>query len=141
MIVLNFSHPLLPEQQAQIESLAGGKIEKVLLAPVEFDNQQPFLPQLQATLERLPLSAQEWQTQPLLVVLPAYNYIAALLLAEFHGRAGYFPTIVRLRPVAGELATRFEVAELINLQAVREQARRLRQGGTGDRFNGGAIEG
>ena len=34
------------------------------------------------------------------VVPPALNFITAVLLAELHGRMGYFPAIVRLRPVA-----------------------------------------
>jgi len=45
------------------------------------------------------------------------------LLAEVHGRTGYFPTIIRLRPVAGVTPPQFEVAELLNLQAVRDAAR------------------
>ena len=44
-------------------------------------------------------------------------------LAEGHSRIGYFPAIVRLRPLAGSLPPHFEVAEIINLQAVRDQAR------------------
>jgi len=49
-----------------------------------------------------------------------------VLLAELHGRMGYFPPIVRLRPVPNALPPRFEVAEIINLQAVREAARTRR---------------
>jgi hypothetical protein len=40
---------------------------------------------------------------------------------------GYFPTIIRLRPVANATPPRFEVAELINLQAVRDRAREQRK--------------
>lgn len=56
-------------------------------------------------------------------MLPSLNFIAAVLLAELHGRMGYFPTIVRLRPVADATPRRFEVAELIDLQSVRDVAR------------------
>ncbi len=49
------------------------------------------------------------------------------LLAELHGRMGYFPAIVRIRPVVDSLPPRYEVAEIINLQNVRETARRFRQ--------------
>ncbi|OQA39911.1 MAG: hypothetical protein BWY52_03004 [Chloroflexi bacterium ADurb.Bin325] len=57
---------------------------------------------------------------------PSLNFIAVALLAELHGRMGYFPTCVRLRPVAGSTPPRFEVAELLPLNEVREAARRRR---------------
>jgi len=40
---------------------------------------------------------------------------------------GYFPPCVRLRPVKDALPPRFEVAEVLNLQAVRDGARRKRR--------------
>lgn len=126
MILLNFSHPLTPAQIAQLEALTGAAVERVLAAPAQFDPALPFAPQVEALLAGVPLTAEEWQTAPLLVVPPALNFITALLLAELHGRLGYFPAIVRLRPLAGSLPPRFEVAEIINLQAVREKARQQR---------------
>ncbi len=53
------------------------------------------------------------------------------LLAELHGRMGYFPPCIRMRPVVGPdgqriVPPRFEVAEILNLQAIRDEARRLR---------------
>lgn len=126
MLVLNFSHPLTPTQLAQLEALTGATVERVIAAPAQFDTGQPFVPQVQALLAQVPLSAEEWQTTPLLIVPPALNFITAVLLAELHGRMGYFPPIVRLRPVPESLPPRFEVAEVINLQAVREQARTQR---------------
>ena len=72
------------------------------------------------------LYSQQWQTEPFIVHLPALNYSAAAVLAQVHGRAGYFPPILRLRPVTGEIPPRFEVAEILNLQAMRERAREKR---------------
>jgi hypothetical protein len=72
------------------------------------------------------LSPAEWQTTPLLVNPPSLNVIAVTLLAELHGRMGYFPAVIRLRPVAGSTPQQFEVAEILNLQAVREAARTRR---------------
>ncbi len=126
MILLNFSHPLTPAQLAQLEAITGAAVERVIAAPAQFDTGRPFVPQVQALLAQVPLTAEEWQTLPLLVVPPALNFITAVLLAELHGRMGYFPPIVRLRPVPESLPPRFEVAEVINLQAVREQARTRR---------------
>ncbi len=126
MLILNFSHPLTPGQRAQLESLTGQDIAEVYTLPVHFDNALPFLPQLEALMGGLPLSAETLQSEPVLVVLPALNFITALALAELHGRMGYFPPVARLRPVAGSLPPRYEVAEVLNLQAVREAARKGR---------------
>jgi hypothetical protein len=87
---------------------------------------KPVIPQVQALIEQMPLTPEEWQTAPLLVVLPSLNYIAAIVLAELHGRMGYFPPIVRLRPVEEALPPRYEVIEVINLQGVRDAARKKR---------------
>jgi hypothetical protein len=72
------------------------------------------------------LSSEELQTKPILVNLPSLNTIAALLLAELHGRMGYFPPVLRLRPVSGVTPPRFEAAEIINLQEIRDSARKQR---------------
>ena len=129
MLLLNFSHPLTPAQLAQLEALTGAAVERVIAVPVQFDVAQPFAPQVAAMLAQVPLTAEEWQTEPLLVVPPALNFITAVLLAELHGRMGYFPAIVRLRPAADSLPPRFEAAEVIHLQAVRETARTRRSAG------------
>ncbi len=126
MTLLNFSHPITPAQRAQIKALTGQSVGRELAAMPQFDEQQPFGPQVDALLAQIDLTPAQWQGEPILVVLPSLNFIAALLLAELHGRMGYFPAIVRLRPAADSLPPRFEVAEIINLQAVRETARARR---------------
>jgi hypothetical protein len=123
MILLNFSHPLTPEQLAAIEALTGQKVERVIPLPVHFANDQPFLPQLQRLLSRIPLEPEELQTREFLINPPAHNIIALLLLAELHGQMGYFPSVVRLAPIEGATPPRFQVAEVINLQSVRDNAR------------------
>ena len=123
MILLNFSHPITAEQQAQIEARTGRKVEKIIAIPVQFNNEESFLQQLQELMANLPLTSEELQTKPILVNLPSLNTIATLLLAELHGRMGYFPPILRLRPVKNATPPRFEVAEILNLQTARERAR------------------
>jgi hypothetical protein len=123
MILLNFSHPLTPTQIAQVQDLTGQTVEQVFSLAVQFDNEAPFLPQLAALVEQIPLDQQELQTVPILLNPPSLNFITALLLAELHGRMGYFPPIIRLRPLAGSLPPRYEVGEILNLQAVRDSAR------------------
>jgi hypothetical protein len=126
MILLNFTHPLTEEQVGQIEAVTGQAVAEVRDVPAQLDPQQPFGPQVQALVEACRLMPEEWQTQPILVNPPSLNVIAAVLLAELHGRMGYFPPVIRLRPIAGSTPPRYEVAEIINLQDVRDEARRRR---------------
>ena len=123
MILLNFSHPLTAEQLAQVETLTGQRVAEVRGEMAQFDHESSFAKQARALLDRLGLSSEEWQTTALLVNPPGYAPATAALLAELHGRMGHFPAVLRLRPVEGSVPTRYEVAEIINLQAVRDAAR------------------
>ena len=126
MIILNLSHPLTGEQRAQIERLTAQPIERLIERMPHFEPDQPLTEQIAALMDDLGLTATEWQTAPILVGLPGFAPAAASVLAELHGRCGYFPPVLRLHPVAGSLPPRFEVAEIVNLQAQREAARRGR---------------
>lgn len=126
MLILNYSHPLTPNHLAQLEALTGEPATEVRAIPAQLDVEQPFAEQARALADAAQLSPAEWQTTTLLVLLPALNFAAAALLAELHGRCGYFPPVVRLRPVTGALPPRYEVAEIINLQAIRDAARKRR---------------
>ncbi len=126
MILINFSHPFSPQQIAQIEVLSGQSIDQVIDIAVQFDNLKPFLPQLQDLVTNIPLDPKSLQTEPVLVNPPTLNFITALLVAELHGRMGYFPSILRVRPVPESLPTQYEIAEILNLQDVRDSARKRR---------------
>jgi hypothetical protein len=126
MVLLNFAHPLTPEHIAQIEALTGQKVDRVVEIPAQIDPQQPIIPQVVAMVDACALSTIEWQTLPLLVNPPSLNFIAVVLLAELHGRCGYFPACIRLRPAQGSIPPHYEVAEVLDLQAVRDAARRRR---------------
>jgi hypothetical protein len=127
MILLNFAHPLTPEQIAQIEDLSCQKIANVIEIPSQIDPEQPLTPQVVAMADATGLTPQQWQTESILINLPSLNYSAVLLIAELHGRMGYFPPCVRLRPVKNALPPRFEVAEVLNPQALRDEARGKRR--------------
>lgn len=126
MIVVNFTHPLNSSQKQKIEELSQRPIQKIVDVPFQLDNQQPFIEQIVERVMNAGISSSEWQTESILVNPPAYAPAGAILLAELHGRMGYFPTIVRIRPVPNSTPPTFEVAELINLQSIREQARTRR---------------
>src|SRR6266705_7167769 len=125
MLILHFSHPLTDEQRAQIEALANTSIEEVRDIRVQINQEEPLEPQITAIVDATGLSSEEWQTRPLLINPPGYASAAFVLLAELHGRIGHFPSLIRLRPKPGAV-TSYEVAELLNLQTVREAARKRR---------------
>jgi hypothetical protein len=122
MLILNFTHPLTHEQRAQIEAMTGTPIEEVRTIPVQIDQAEPLEPQITAVVNAVGLSSEEWQTRPLLINPPGYAPAAFVLLAELHGRIGHFPALIRMRPKPGPVPA-YEVAELLNLQAIRERAR------------------
>jgi len=67
----------------------------------------------------------------LFINLLSLNFSAVALIAELHGRMGYFPPIIRFRPVVGlngqpVTPPRFEIAGVSNLQALRDEARKGR---------------
>ena len=126
MLILNFSHPLTEQQLESVRALVSGPIAGVKAVACQFDHERPFAEQTRALLDGVGLSAEQWQSTPLLLNLPSLAPIAAAVLAEVHGRCGYFPPVLRLRPVAGSVPPRFEVAEVIDLNKVREEARQKR---------------
>jgi len=127
MILINFSHPLTADQLRRIEALVGQPIARVIEVPSQIDPQQPLAPQIVAMADAAGLTPNEWQSRPMLVNLPSLNYSAVLLIAELHGRMGYFPSCVRLRLGKDIILPRFEVAEVLDLQAVRDGGQRKRK--------------
>lgn len=122
MLLLNYSHPLTAEQLAQLAALLGAEPEVRRIA-VQIDQAQPLAAQIGALADAAGLTPDDWQTTPLIINLPGFAPAAAALLAELHGRCGGFPTMLRLRPLPDSTPTAYEVAEVINLQTLRERAR------------------
>lgn len=123
MLILNYAHPFTDEQLAQIETLVGGAVSEVKQIKVHLDQARPLLPQVIALADAAGLSHEEWSGRALLINPPSLNFVAVALIAELHGRMGYFPTCLRIRPVPGATPPRYEVAEVLNLQDVRNAAR------------------
>jgi hypothetical protein len=126
MILVNFAHPITQAQRQQVEALAGRPVERVVDVPTHFDQDRPFPDQVAELVTAVGLSAEAWQTLPVVVNLPAFAPIAALVLARLHGLIGHFPTVLRLRPVQAVVPTVYEVAEMVDLQAARAEARAMR---------------
>jgi len=126
IVIVNFSHPITDAQRTQVESLAGNPVSRVCDVAVDMHVDQAVLPQTVSWVDQVELSPHDWQTLPIVVNLPGLAIAAGCLLAELHGRLGHFPTVMRIRPVGGSVPVRYEVAELIDLQRARDDARARR---------------
>ena len=125
--LINFAHPITPEQQEQIQTIVNDDV-RVIDIKTQLNNDAEFGPQATALVDQAveALDGPEAiQTTPVVVNLPGLAPAAAAVLAEMHGRMGYFPPVLRLRPVPGPVR-RFEVAEILDLQGLRETARTRR---------------
>lgn len=122
MIILNYAHPLTDAQLDRIAAVHGKPAEVRNIA-VHIDRDRPLADVALALADAAQLTAETWQTQPLLINPPGLAPLALALIAELHGRCGYFPAILNIRPVANATPPRYEVAEIINLQAQRDGAR------------------
>ena len=125
IILLNFGHPLTQAHIARLHAMTGHELD-VRIYIVHFNPERPFDEQVTELIDAIGLSSTEWQTCRLLINPPAHNLFALALLAELHGRMGYFPAIVRLKPVNGALPMQLNVAEIVSLQAIRDKARAQR---------------
>ena len=125
MLILNFTHPLTDEHRKQIEVLASTAIDEIYTIPVQIEQGEPLEAQVRSVVSTIALTSEEWQMRPLLINPPGYAPAAFVLLAEIHGRIGHFPSFIRVRPKPGPV-TSYEVVELINLQAIRDNARHYR---------------
>ena len=123
MILINFSSPLGQDQLKQAESLLREPVDQVINFSFQLDSDQLILPQFKSVMKKFPLSVEEVRNEPVAVILPSANYLAALILAELHAWMDYFPTILRIRIQPYSLPPRHEVAELLDLQETEDSAR------------------
>ena len=127
MILLNYAHPLSNAQRARATELLGSEPDVRDLGTT-IDRALPLAEVAAALADAAGLDATAWQTTPLVLNPPALAPLALGLIAELHGRCGYFVPVLNVRPVAGAVPPQFEVAEVVNLQGMRETAR-MRRGG------------
>ena len=126
MILLNFSHPLSAEQLLLAESLVSSKFTSIIDIKTHLDHQTSFPSQVKKLVGDITLTSQQWQNSKILLVPPSLSIISCILLSELHGRMGYFPAVLRVKPVPGSTPPVFEPAEVLNLQAIRDASRENR---------------
>jgi len=122
ILLLNYTHPLTDAQRTQVAALAGDQLE-IRDIGVQIDRARPLAEAAVELAEAAGLAPADWQTRSLLVNPPGLAPLALALIAELHGRSGHFPAILNIRPLAGATPPRYEVAETVNLQALRDAAR------------------
>lgn len=124
--ILNFGHPLTKEQIEKIQQLLNVPVDDVIQIPTTMDESQAFRPQLCDLISAAKISSESLQRGEYIINLPGFAPASAVLIAELHGRMGHFPTIIRLKKVEGSLPPSFNVEEIINLQAIRDEGRGCR---------------
>lgn len=113
LIVLNFADPLTVAQQERIVALIGRSIDRLIEVPCQIDLQKPLSFQVVDLVNELGMTYTEWNISEIFVNLPNDSVVAAVLIAEIHGRMGYFPHVLRL----------FPAYEIINLWAQSDNAK------------------
>ena len=126
MILLNFSHPLSAEQLLIAESLVSSKFTSIIDIKTHLDHQTSFPSQVKKLVGDITLTSQQWQNSKILLVPPSLSIVSCILLSDLHGRMGYFPAVLRVKPVPGSTPPVFEPAEVLNLQAIRDASRENR---------------
>lgn len=123
--VINFSHALNDFQKEKIAQDLNCIIQRVIEQSVQFDHNRPFAVQAKEIMDEIERKC-DFKSMPVVFCLPGFTEAAAVILAEFHGRTGHFPTIIRRRPVDSAGARHFEFAETIDLAELRDQSRQRR---------------
>ena len=124
MILINFGHPIREDTLNEIRQLSQESLDSLINLKTAFEVEEPFEPQIRKLVDNVELSSEDWQTKSILINPPTLSIIALGVMAELHGRMGYFPAIIRLKQV--DLPPRFVLAEILNLQTLREGSRKLR---------------
>lgn len=125
MLLINFGHPFAQGVVDHVESIVSDNV-RVVNIRTQADVERGFGEQAKALLAEVPLTPDQWQTERFIISLPGLAPLAGCVLAEIHGRCGYFPTVLRLKPVPGVSPPQFVFAELIDLHILRNTARTLR---------------
>ncbi len=126
MVVINLSsHPLTEEQRNQLQRLERAYIVEEIDVPVHVDPMNPIEHQIEALIEEIDFCIEEWSGTPLYIVLPGLSPFAAAVLAYMHGLRGGFPKAVWIYQSPSDPSC-YEIAQIINLQQLRDNARRMR---------------
>jgi len=121
MLIINVGQSFRTDLKPAFEGAVAEPIE-VFDLEGEYDVNRPLSKQVVELVNKVPLSPQQWGQTSLMVYAPTPIVFASAVVAEMHGRMGYFPTACHTR----ELPNGHAYFEFVNLQEVRNQARTRR---------------
>jgi len=124
-LLLNYAHPLTADHLNQVTTRLGAK-PTVRTITTQVDRRRALGDVARDLADAAGRAPDAWQTLPLVINSPGLAPLALALIAEIHGRCGSFPLILNLRPVPDSVPPRYEGAEVVNLQHVRDAARQRR---------------
>ena len=124
--ILNFSHPITETQKENIQELLGKSIAEIIDIQTQLDESRSFHLQICDLIIKANIKPEGLQNGQYMVNLPGFAPAAAVVLGELHGRMGHFPTIIRMKKIEGSIPPVYNVEEIIDLQAVRDKARKCR---------------
>lgn len=125
-MLVNLANPLTAAQMTRIAALLGYTLT-VRACAAQMDRSRPLAEVARELVDVVGLTAEAWQTRPLIANPPGLAPLAVGVVAELHGRCGSLLPILHLCPVTDSLLARYEVAEIVGLPALREQAQTRRQ--------------
>lgn len=82
MILINFSHPITEAQHAQLSEMLAHPVSLTIDIRSQIDMAQPIAPQVRAMVDSAALTPERWQSEQIVVNLPALNHSAGLVVAE-----------------------------------------------------------
>lgn len=126
MYLLNFGHPISPEHLDDLWTRFEVAVQQVVPIPVHWREDASFVKQAAAAMDEAGLDNHRLQTGSVLVNLPGHSAIAAVLLAELHGRIGHFPAVIRWQAAHDGAVSVYQIAEILNLNQIRHEARQQR---------------
>lgn len=124
--ILNFHHPITDMQRAKIQEQLNRPVADIIDLYTQLDESRSFQLQLCDLIDKAKISSESLQRGEYIINLPGFAPAAAVLISELHGRMGHFPTIIRMKKVEGITPPVFDVEEIVNLQAIRDEARKHR---------------
>lgn len=128
MIILNFAHPLTSAMLQQIAEQLAVPLESIIEQRIstQINRQLPIEQEITRLTDSSGFDATQWQTVPFVVNPPGLATAALCLIAEIHGRTGYFPSVLNIAAIPNTTPLEFCVLSVCNLQLVREVARSKR---------------
>lgn len=113
MKIVNFSHPITAEQEAQLRSILCGEWIEIVDIRVQISFGGSISDQAEELVNAAGLLPEDW---PLVVVrLPELSSAAAAVLAEIRKQSGVLPWIVTTRPAEATMLRKYDIWEVIDL--------------------------